>query len=66
MGQLGPNPIRDYNLKGCLQITAPLTVPTPLSNITLDTGPPPFAVAVEDQRGTAEKFVHRNHAVPVA
>ena len=27
---------------GCPQAMAPLTVPTPFSNITLDTGPPPF------------------------
>ena len=37
-----PVPTRVYDPWGCPQATAPLTVPTPLSNITLDTGPPPF------------------------
>ena len=42
LGLVPTVPARAYDPWGCPQATAPLTVPTPLSNITLDTGPPPF------------------------
>lgn len=42
MGQLGlTNPVV-CALKGCPQMTPSRTVPTQFSNITLDTGSPPF------------------------
>ena len=46
MDQLGcrsrHGPVRVLSLQVCPQATASLTVLTPLSNITLDTGSPPF------------------------
>lgn len=44
LGLVPTVPVRVHDPWGCPQATAPLTVPTPLSNITLDTGPPPFNV----------------------
>ena len=66
MAQLGcrnrRGPDRGYSRRVCPQTTAPRTVLTPLSNITLDTGSPPFMVAVKLEADTDFVFVKRFYA----
>lgn len=56
-----PVPTRVYDPRGCPQATAPLTVPTPLSNITLDTGPPPFNLVAVARRWCHTPDICQSH-----
>ena len=66
MGQLGVGvPTAQsgmFCLQVCLQATVLPIVPTPLSNIALDTGPPPFVVTDTPEIVTDFVAVNDNHA----
>ena len=70
MAQLGcrsrQDPDREYSHWDCPQATAPLTFLTPLSNITLDTGSPPFTGCRYPQAATDLVFVKRFYATRAA
>ena len=66
MGQLGVGvPTAQsgvFSLQVCRQASALPTVPTPLSNIALDTGPPPFVVTDSSEVVTDLVSVNDFHA----